>query len=130
MLSGRNVEVKLSLPSSYEIAFTCHFARDAEQLYEAWTKPEHLKQWWGCEGSVITSCAIDLREGGSWELVMKMPDGSEHPFHGMYEQIVSPNRLVYTECYDRSAGVGTLTSPSMPICKRRIGPPPNSKALT
>ena len=31
---------------------------------------------------------------------MEMPDGSEHPFHGTYEQIVRPNRLVYAECYD------------------------------
>ena len=31
---------------------------------------------------------------------MQMADGSDHPFHGTYREIVRPSRLVYTECYD------------------------------
>ena len=100
MLVGKSVEVAVSLPSEREIAFTCRFQRRARLLFEAWTKPEHLKQWWGCEGSSIPHCAIDLRAGGSWSLVMRMADGSEHSFHGTYREIVPPHRLVYTERYD------------------------------
>lgn len=100
MLVGKSVEVKVSLPSDREIVFTCRFQRSAQLLFEAWTKPEHLKRWWGCEGSSVTHCAIDLRIGGSWSLVMRMPDGSDHPFHGTYREIVRPHRLVYTECYE------------------------------
>jgi uncharacterized protein YndB with AHSA1/START domain len=76
MLVGKSVEVAVSLPSEREIAFTCRFQRRARLLFEAWTKPEHLRQWWGCEGSSITHCVIDLRAGGSWSLVMRMGDGS------------------------------------------------------
>jgi uncharacterized protein YndB with AHSA1/START domain len=100
MLVGKSVEVKVSLPSEREIEFTCHFHRSARLLFDAWTKPEHLRRWWGCEGSSITHCAIDLRVGGSWSLVMRMADGSDHPFHGTYREVVCPNRLVYTECYE------------------------------
>jgi uncharacterized protein YndB with AHSA1/START domain len=100
MLVGKSVEVKVSLPSDREIAFTCQLQRSARLLFEAWTKPEHLKRWWGCEGSSITHCAIDLRVGGSWSLVMRMADASDHPFHGAYREIVRPHRLVYTECYE------------------------------
>jgi uncharacterized protein YndB with AHSA1/START domain len=100
MLAGKSVEVKVTLPSEREIAFTCYFQRSARLLFEAWTKPEHLRRWWGCEGSSITHCAIDLRAGGSWSLVMRMADGSDHPFRGMYREVVRPYRLVYTECYD------------------------------
>jgi uncharacterized protein YndB with AHSA1/START domain len=100
MLVGKSVEVAVSLPSEREIEFTCRFQRRARLLFEAWTKPEHLRQWWGCEGSSITHCAIDLRAGGSWSLVMRMRDGSEHPFHGTYREVVRPQRLVYTECYE------------------------------
>ena len=100
MLAGKSVEVMVTLPSEREIAFTCRFHRSARLLFEAWTKPEHLRHWWGCEGSSITHCAIDLRVGGSWSLVMQMADGSDHPFHGSYREIVRPYRLVYTECYD------------------------------
>jgi uncharacterized protein YndB with AHSA1/START domain len=100
MLSGKSVDVKVSLPSELEIAFVCRFNRRAQLLFEAWTVPEHVKQWWGCDGSEITHCAIDLCVGGSWHVVMRMADGSEHPFHGTYREISRPNRLVYTECYD------------------------------
>ena len=31
---------------------------------------------------------------------MRMAEGSEHPFHGTYREVVRPHRLVYTECYD------------------------------
>ena len=78
MLAGKSVDVSVSLPSEREIAFTCRFHRSARLLFEAWTKPEHLRQWWGCEGSSITHCAIDLRVGGSWSLVMRMEIGRAH----------------------------------------------------
>jgi uncharacterized protein YndB with AHSA1/START domain len=100
MLVGKNVEVTVSLPTEWEIASTCRFQRSARLLFEAWTRPEHLRQWWGCEGSTITHCAIDLRVGGAWSLVMRMPDGADHPFHGIYREIQRPHRLVYTECYE------------------------------
>ena len=97
---GKNVDVQVSLPSEREIEFSCRLQRKPQLLFEAWTKPEHLKHWWGCEGSSITRCAIDLRVGGAWSLTMRMADGSEHPFHGSYREIVRPHRLVYTECYE------------------------------
>jgi uncharacterized protein YndB with AHSA1/START domain len=100
MLTGKNLDVSVSLPSDREIVFTCRFERSARLLFDAWTQPEHLRQWWGCEGSSISHCAIDLRIGGAWSLVIRMADGSDHPFHGTYREILSPHRLVYTECYD------------------------------
>jgi uncharacterized protein YndB with AHSA1/START domain len=100
MLARKSVEVKVSLPSDREIAFTCSFQRSAKLLFEAWTKPEHFRCCWGCEGSSITDCAIDLRIGGSWSLVMRMTDGSGHPFHGTYREILHARRLVYSECYE------------------------------
>jgi uncharacterized protein YndB with AHSA1/START domain len=100
MLVGKNVEVTVSLPTEREIAFACRFQRSARLLFEAWTRPEHLRQWWGCEGSTITDCAIDLRVGGAWRLIMRMAEGSDHPFHGIYREILRPHRLVYTECYE------------------------------
>jgi len=95
-----NHEVTVTLPSDREIAFTRTFERPRQLLFEAWTKPEHLRRWWGCEGSTVTRCEIDLRPGGAWRLLMLMPDGSEHPFKGVYREVVPNERLVYTECYD------------------------------
>lgn len=100
MLVKSNAEVTVTLPSDLEIAFTRLFEHPRHLLFEAWTKPEHVRHWWGCEGSVLTVCEIDLRVGGAWRFVMRMAGGSEHPFKGVYRKIIPNERLVYTECYD------------------------------
>ena len=106
MLAKANTEVAVTLPSDREIRFTRWFEHPRHQLFEAWTWPEHVRQWWGCEGSTLTACEMDLRPGGTWRLVMRMSDGSEHPFKGAYCEIVPNERLVYTECYDMP-GIGS-----------------------
>ena len=100
MFVAKSVEVHVNLPSDLEIEFTCRFRRSARLLFDAWTKPEHIKNWWGCEGAGVTHCALDLRVGGRWSRTLRMADGSDHPFHGVYREIVRPSRLVYTECYN------------------------------
>jgi uncharacterized protein YndB with AHSA1/START domain len=100
MLAKANTEVTVTLPSDREIVFTRLFERPRHLLFEAWTQPEHFRQWYGCEGSTITECEFDLRAGGEWRYRMRMADGSEHPFHGVYREIVPNQRLVYSECYD------------------------------
>jgi uncharacterized protein YndB with AHSA1/START domain len=102
MLAKVNREVSVTLPSATEICFTCFFARSPQLLFDAWTKPEHVRQWWGCEGSSISDCEMNLCVGGSWHIVMRMPDGNDHPFRGVYMEIVPGEKLVYTECYDVS----------------------------
>jgi uncharacterized protein YndB with AHSA1/START domain len=100
MLAKSGVDVAVSLPGDREIAFTCVFERPRHLLFEAWTKAEHLRRWWGCEGSTVILCEIDLRVGGAWQMVMRMADATDHLFRGIYRDIVRNERLVYTECYD------------------------------
>lgn len=100
MLVKNDLDLTMTLPSEREISFTRIFEHPRHILFDAWTKPEHLRHWWGCEGSSLTSCEIDLRVGGAWSLVLHMLDGSNHPFKGAYREIVTNSRLVYSECYD------------------------------
>lgn len=100
MLEKSNPKVTVTLPSDREIQFSRVFEWPRELLFEAWTKPEHVRNWWGCSHANLTVCEIDFRPGGEWRFVMQMPDGSEHPFKGVYREIVPQERLVYTECYD------------------------------
>jgi uncharacterized protein YndB with AHSA1/START domain len=95
-----NHDVTVTLPSDREIVFTRMLDRPRHLLFEAWTRPEHLRQWWGCEGSRLTLGEIDLRPGGTRPLVIRMADGSEHCFHGVYREVAPSERLVYTECYE------------------------------
>ena len=72
----------LTLPSDLEIQVTRLFDAPRELVFEAWTRPEHLSQWWGCDDMQMTFCEMDVRPGGAWRYVVRMPDGQEFGFHG------------------------------------------------
>lgn len=57
--------MSVSLPSDREIVLTRHFEAPRSLVFEAFTKPEHLKRWWGLRGSTLRVCEVDLRPGGS-----------------------------------------------------------------
>ena len=62
------------------------------EIFEAWTRPEHVACWWDAAGERLAACEIDLRPGGSFRFVTKgHPD---MPFAGTYREIAPPDRLV------------------------------------
>ena len=92
---------KATTPSDREIVLTRLFDAPRRLVFEAMTKPEHVKRWWGIldERYSVPVCEIDLRPGGKWRFVGKGPQG-EYGFHGEYREIVVPERVVFTEIYD------------------------------
>jgi uncharacterized protein YndB with AHSA1/START domain len=89
----------LTLPSDREIVLTRVFDAPRRLVFEAWTKPEHMKHWYGCRKVTLRVCEIGLRTGGAYRYVMRAPDGVDHTMQGVYREIVPPERLVYTEGY-------------------------------
>ena len=79
-----------------EIVITRLFDAPPEVVFEAWTDPEHLAQWWGPEGFTNPVCELDVRVGGSWRIIMRAADGALYPCRGVYLEIVAPERLVFT----------------------------------
>ncbi|MBX3424827.1 MAG: SRPBCC domain-containing protein [Pirellulales bacterium] len=90
----------ITLPSDEEVRITRVLAAPRELVFEAMTKAEHVRNWWGCGAFEMTVCEMDVRVGGQWRYVQREPGGREHPFKGEYLQIVAPERLVYTFVYD------------------------------
>ena len=89
----------LTLPSNREFALTRVFEAPRRLVFEAWTKPEHVQRWYGCEAYTLSICEIDLRVGGAYRYTMRAPDGVDRTMHGVYREIAPPERLVYTEGY-------------------------------
>jgi len=89
-------------PSDTEITLTRLFDAPRELVWEAMTKPEHVRRWWGCldERYSVPVCEIDLRVGGTWRFVGRGPDGDFPAFFGEYLEIDRPGRLVYTEIFE------------------------------
>ena len=82
--------------SDLEFVITRVFDAPRELVFEAWTDPERLKRWWGPHGFTNPVCNVDCRPGGSYRIVMRGPDGTEHPAKGVYREVVRPERLVMT----------------------------------
>jgi uncharacterized protein YndB with AHSA1/START domain len=92
---------KVTPTSDCEIRFSRLFDASPELVFEAMTRPEHVRRWWGClgDGYSVPVCDIDLRVGGAWRFVNRHPDG-EAAFHGEYLEIAPPSRLVFTEIFE------------------------------
>jgi uncharacterized protein YndB with AHSA1/START domain len=69
-----------------------------ERLFDAWTKPELMRQWFHSREKKTTPVAAetDLKVGGPWRLVVRTPAGQEVPNNGKYLVIDRPNKLVFT----------------------------------
>jgi uncharacterized protein YndB with AHSA1/START domain len=65
-------------------------------VFDAFTKPEHLKRWMGPRTFPMVLCESDLRVGGGYRFVHRGSDGQEVVFHGTYREIAPPERIVRT----------------------------------
>jgi uncharacterized protein YndB with AHSA1/START domain len=83
-------------PMEREIELTRIFDAPRELVYEAWTDPEHMVQWWGPKVFTNHSCQLDVRPGGAWQIVMRSPDGADYGCRGVYSEVVKSERLVFT----------------------------------
>jgi uncharacterized protein YndB with AHSA1/START domain len=88
-------------PSDRAIVLTRLFDAPRHLVFDAMTKPEHVRRWWGILDSrySLPVCEIDLRPGGAWRWVGRGPQG-EFAFHGVYREIAAPERLVLTEIFE------------------------------
>ena len=102
---------KVTTPSEQEIRLTRLFDAPRQLVFEAMTRPEHVKRWWGRlgEGYSVPVCEIDLRVGGKWRFVNAHP-GGEAAFHGEYREIAPPGRLVFTETMEPHPEPGSVVT--------------------
>ena len=84
-----------------EVIITRTYDAPARLLFEAWSKPEHLKKWFGPVGYPVTMCEMDFRKGGQWRAAMTGPGGEQQtPFGGEYLEIVPDRRIVFSNGFE------------------------------
>lgn len=106
----RHGSATVTTPSDREILITRTFDAPAARVFDAWTTPEHVRQWWGSEEAPLAVCEIDLRVGGSWRYVIQDADGTELGWHGTYREIDRSDRLVSTEVFEGFPDAEALNS--------------------
>lgn len=87
-------DLTVTLPSDLEIKMVRTFDAPRALVFEAHSKAEHVKHWWG-RGNPL-DCEMDFRPGGGWRFVEHTPDGEKYAFRGEYREIVAPERIVQT----------------------------------
>lgn len=105
--------LKLTTRGDREIVMTRVFDAPRKLVFDAFTKPELVRQWLlGPPGWTMPVCEIDLRVGAGFRYVWRHTNGSEMGMSGVYREITPPERLVATEKFDQpwypGEAVGTI----------------------
>jgi len=84
------------------------FDAPVERVWAAWTDPAQVEQWWGPDGFRTTVHEMDIRPGGLWRIAMQGPGGIEYGDAIVYDEVVEPERLVYTHGPDEAHDLGSF----------------------
>jgi len=79
-----------------ELVLTSVFDVPRELVFKAWTDPKRVARWWGPQGFTNPVCELDARHGGAIRIHMRGPDGTVYPMTGVYQEVVEPERIVFT----------------------------------
>jgi uncharacterized protein YndB with AHSA1/START domain len=77
-------------PGKQEILSTCEIAAPRELVFQVYTDPSLMPQWWGPAYLSTEVEVMDVRVGGRWRVVQRAPDGGVHPFNGVYHLVKAP----------------------------------------
>jgi uncharacterized protein YndB with AHSA1/START domain len=108
---AKSSALQVTTPSDRVIEMTRVFDAPRQLLFDAYTKPEMLKEWFGPRDWSLDVCEVDLRVNGPWRFVLRRADGTEMGMSGVYHEIEPPDRIVSTESFDDYPGesFNTLT---------------------
>jgi uncharacterized protein YndB with AHSA1/START domain len=110
---GKNT-LKVEARGDREIVMTRSFDAPRKLVFDALTKPEFLKRWFGAIGGwQLVECQVDLRVGGQYRYLWLGPNGEQMGMRGIFREVVPPERIVNTEKFDEAwypgEAVGTAT---------------------
>jgi uncharacterized protein YndB with AHSA1/START domain len=90
------MSIAVKAPARREVILTRIFDAPPQLVWMAWTDPRHMAQWWGPKGFTNPVCELDVRQGGAIRIHMRAPNGAVHPMTGNFEEVIPPERLVFT----------------------------------
>lgn len=89
-----------NLDAERDLVLTREIDAPRAKIFRAWTEPELLKQWFAPLPYTTPVVEIDPRSGGNSFIVMRGPDGTDMPMHGVYLEVVPNERIVFTDAFD------------------------------
>ena len=81
--------------SDRELIITRLLDAPTELVWEVWTNPDHIKNWWGPNGFTNTIFIMDVKAGGVWDFIMHGPDGTDYKNKSVFIEIIKPEKFSY-----------------------------------
>lgn len=91
-------------PDTQEIEITRVFDAPHERVFEANADSNLIPEWWGPRRYTTVVDEMDVRPGGKWRFINRDSEGNEHVFHGVYHDVVAPERIVQTSEFEGTPG--------------------------
>ena len=102
-------------PGKQEIVITREFDAPRELVFKVLTDPKLVPQWWG-PGRLSTHVdKMDVRPGGQWRFIHRDAEGNEYGFHGVYHEVLAPERIIDTFEFEGLPETGHVTLETMKL---------------
>lgn len=83
-------------PGTQEMLITREFDAPRELVFKAIMDPALIPQWWGPRYLSTKVDMMDVRPGGQWRFIQRDAQGNEYAFHGVYHEVLAPERIIDT----------------------------------
>jgi len=87
-------------------------------VWQAWTEPQRLAQWFGPKGFTNPVCEVDARPGGALRVTMQAPDGTQYPMTAVFDEVIELERIVWTGSVDHDGNVSFAVRQVMTFADR------------
>jgi uncharacterized protein YndB with AHSA1/START domain len=107
----------LAEPGKQEILITREFDAPRELVFKACMDPKLIPQWWGPRYLSTVVDQMDVRPGGQWRFINRDVEGNEYPFHGVYHEVLVPERVIDTFEFEGLPETGHVTLETMKLAE-------------
>ncbi len=96
MLTKNSGTTTFTMPSGLEIVCERIFDAPRELVFRVSNDPDLIPKWWGPSRFETAAERMEVKPGGSWRILHRDSDGNQYGFHGVYHDVVAPERTVRT----------------------------------
>src|SRR5690242_11330333 len=112
-MTNTNQTTIIAEPGKQEVVITREFDAPRELVFKVFTDPELLPQWWGPRYLSTIVEKMDVRPGGQWRFIQHDDQGNEYAFHGVYHEVLAPERIIDTFEFEGLPETGHVTLETM-----------------
>jgi len=114
-MTNHNQTTITAEPGKQEMVITREFDAPRELVFRAIMDPKLVSQWWGPRYLSTIVDKMDVRPGGQWRFINRDVEGNEYAFHGVYHEVLAPERVIDTFEFEGLPETGHVTLETMKL---------------